>query len=90
MPTLANGSVELWSKKAQEDGRLISLNSDDDLLCVEMFNYGVDKLGRIAEELDGLAKAMTSAVSEIEARGDRIDWLQAENRSLLDDLLNHS
>ena len=44
----------------------------------------------IAEELDGLALSMTTAIAEIEAEGDRIDRLQADNRAMLDDLLNGS
>ena len=57
---------------------------------MKTFDAAVDRLGHIAEELDGLALSMTSAIAEIEAEGDRIDRLQADNRAMLDDLLNGS
>lgn len=58
--------------------------------CVRTFEDAIDRLGHIAEELDGLAQSTTSAVAAIEARGDRIDRLQADNRAMLDKLLNGS
>jgi hypothetical protein len=64
--------------------------SDECVLCVKMFDDAVDRLGHIVEELDGLALSMTTAIAEIEAEGDRIDRLQADNRAMLDDLLNGS
>jgi hypothetical protein len=64
--------------------------SDEYVLCVKMFDYAVDRLGHIAEELDGLALSMTTAIAEIDAEGDRIDRLQADTRAMLNDLLNGS
>jgi hypothetical protein len=53
----------------------------------EAFEAAIDRLGRVAENLSALALATSIAVAEIEAEGDRIDRLTAENRARLDDLL---
>jgi len=54
---------------------------------VKAFKPAVDRLSHVAGELDLLAQSTTKAVAKIEAQGDRIDWLQADNRALLDDLI---
>lgn len=56
-------------------------------LCVKLFETAVDRLGQVANELDLLVQSTTKAVAEIEAQGDRIDRLQADNQVLLDELL---
>jgi hypothetical protein len=56
--------------------------------CVKRFEASVDRLGHIAEELDGLARSTSSVIAAIEVQGDRIDRLQADNQALLDDLQN--
>ncbi|MGH6842599.1 MAG: hypothetical protein ACREDV_10990 [Methylocella sp.] len=57
---------------------------------MKAFEAAVDRLGHIAEELDELAQSSTAAIAEIEAQGDRIDRLQADNRAMLDELINGS
>jgi hypothetical protein len=71
-------------------GRPVGSSSDEYALCVKKFEAAVDRLGQIAEKLDGLAQSTTSAIAAIEAQGDRIDRLQADNRAMLDKLLNRS
>ncbi len=63
---------------------------DEYVLCVETFEAAVHRLGCIAKELDCLAQSTTSAIASIEAQGDRIDRLQADNRAMLDELLSGS
>ncbi|MFZ0495248.1 MAG: hypothetical protein WBE80_06925 [Methylocella sp.] len=64
--------------------------SEEYIQCVKRFEACVERLGHIAEELDGLAQSTTSAIAAIEAQGDRIDCLQADNSAMLDELLNGS
>jgi len=45
---------------------------------VKTFEAAVNRLGQIAEKLDGLAQSTTSAIATIEAHGDRIDRQQAD------------
>lgn len=52
----------------------------------ETFEAAVERLGHIAEELEGLAQSSACAIATIEAQGDRIDRLQADNRAMLDEL----
>jgi hypothetical protein len=73
---------------AKGGGRSVGSSSDEYALCVKTFEAAVDRLGPIAEELDGLTQSSTFAIAAIEAQGDRIDRLQADNRALLDDLQN--
>jgi hypothetical protein len=71
-------------------GRPVRSSSDEYGLCVKTFEAGVDGLSRVAKDLDFLAESTTKAVAEIEAHGDRIDRLQADNQALLNDLLKGS
>ncbi|MGO9723422.1 MAG: hypothetical protein ACLPOA_23235 [Methylocella sp.] len=57
---------------------------------MKTFEDAIDRLGHIAEELDSLAQFTTSSVAAIEAQGDRIDRLQADNQVMLDELVNGS
>ena len=59
-------------------------------LSMKTFEDAIDRLGHIAEELDSLAQITTSSVAAIEAQGDRIDRLQADNQVMLDELVNGS
>ena len=88
MVELFDESVERLLSGAKRGGRSVGSSSDEYALCVKTFEAAVDRLGQIAEKLDGLAQSTTSAIATIEAHGDRIDRLQADNRALLDDLLN--
>jgi hypothetical protein len=88
MVLLFDESVERLLNGVRGGGRPVGSSSDEYALCVKTFEAAVDRLGHIAEELDGLAQSTTSAIAAIEAQGDRIDRLQADNRALLDDLLN--
>jgi hypothetical protein len=90
MVLLFDESVERLLNGVNGGGQPVGSSSDAYALCVKAFEAAVDRLGLIAEELDGLAQSTTSAVAEIEAEGDRIDRLQADNRAMLDDLLNGS
>jgi hypothetical protein len=53
----------------------------------EAFETAIDRLGTIADELSSLALSSAIAIAQIEAEGDRIDRLIAENQEMLDDLL---
>jgi hypothetical protein len=88
MVLLFDESVERLLNGVRGGGQPVGSSSDEYALCVKTFEAAVDRLGHIAEELDGLAQSTTSAIAAIEAQGDRIDRLQADNRALLDDLLN--
>jgi hypothetical protein len=62
--------------------------SEEYIQCVKTFEASVDRLGHIAEELDGLARSTSSVIAAIETQGNRIGRLQADNHALLDDLQN--
>jgi len=57
------------------------------LTPTQAFEFAIDRLGGIAEDLNSLALSSAMAVAQIEAEGDRIDRLNAENQKRLDDLL---
>ncbi|MGH6863365.1 MAG: hypothetical protein ACRECN_03695 [Methylocella sp.] len=48
----------------------------------------VESLGRSAGVLEELAESTGEAIARIAAQGDRIDRLQADNRTMLDELLD--
>jgi hypothetical protein len=69
------------------DNRSDGPEQDEAFLYTHAFEAAVDRLGRIADKLESLALTSAMAVARIEAEGDRIDRLIAENQGRLDDLL---
>ena len=90
MGLVFDGSVNWLLNRVSGGGRPVGASSDEYALCVKAFEAAADRLSHIAKEVDFLAQSTTKAVAAIEAQGDRIDRLQADNQTLLDDLLKGS
>jgi len=56
-------------------------------LAMYLLNDAMDRLAMVAQELSDIAAETAIAIAQIEAEGDRIDRLIAENQEMLDDLL---
>jgi hypothetical protein len=88
MVLLFDGLVNRLLNGVSGGGPSVGSSSDECALCVMAFEAAVDRLSHIAEVLDDLVRSSTAALAAIEAHGDTIDRLRADNCAMLAELLN--